>query len=125
MRKYGIENFHIELLEETDNPEERETYWIEQKQSFKNGYNATMGGDGRRYIDYDLVIATYQQLHSLKDTADTLNIHVDSVHNILTEKKDTIKALTKQKIIEVTDNRIKLFPQHFGVCSAVILELLP
>ena len=58
MRKYGIENFHIELLEETDNPEERETYWIEQKQSFKNGYNATMGGDGRRYIDYDLVIAT-------------------------------------------------------------------
>lgn len=90
MRKYGIENFHIELLEETDNPEERETYWIEQKQSFKNGYNATMGGDGRRYIDYDLVIATYQQLHSLKDTADALNIHVDSVHNILTEKNIAI-----------------------------------
>ena len=90
MRKYGIENFHIELLEETDNPEERETYWIEQKQSFKNGYNATIGGDGRRYIDYDLVIATYQQLHSLKDTADALGIHVDSVHNILTEKNIAI-----------------------------------
>lgn len=86
MRKYGIENFRIELLEETDSPEEREMYWIEQKQSFKNGYNATMGGDGRRYIDYDLVIATYQQLKSLKDTADALNIHVDSVHNILTAR---------------------------------------
>lgn len=47
MRKYGIEHFHIELIEETDNPEEREKYWIEQKQSFKNGYNATLGGDGK------------------------------------------------------------------------------
>ena len=59
MRKYGIEHFHIELIEETDNPEEREVYWIEQKQSFKYGYNATMGGDGQKYIDYDLVVATY------------------------------------------------------------------
>ena len=47
MRKYGIEHFHIELLEETDNPEERETFWIEEKQSFKFGYNATLGGDGK------------------------------------------------------------------------------
>lgn len=95
MRKYGIENFQIELLEETDKPEEREVYWIEQKQSFKNGYNATMGGDGRRYIDYDLVVATYQQLKSLKDTADALNIHVDSVHNILTAKNIQIISSTE------------------------------
>ena len=31
MRKYGIEHFHIELIEETQEPEEREIYWIEQK----------------------------------------------------------------------------------------------
>lgn len=30
MRKYGIEHFHIELLEETDDPNEREVYWIEK-----------------------------------------------------------------------------------------------
>ena len=41
MRKYGVENFQIELLEETDIPEEREVFWIEQKGSFKNGYNAS------------------------------------------------------------------------------------
>lgn len=98
MRKYGIENFQIELLEETDNPEEREIYWIEQKQSFKNGYNATMGGDGRRYIDYDLVVATYQQLKSLKDTADALNIHVDSVHNILTAKN--IQIISSAEVLK-------------------------
>lgn len=83
MRKYGVENFHIELVEETDNPEEREIYWIEQKRSFKNGYNATIGGDGKRYIDYDLVISTYKELNSIVDTALKLNIHKDSVSNIL------------------------------------------
>jgi hypothetical protein len=35
MRKYGIDHFHIELIEETNNPEERERYWIEQYRSFK------------------------------------------------------------------------------------------
>lgn len=61
MRKYGIEHFHIECLEETDNPEERERYWIEVKGSFKNGYNATIGGDGRRYIDRDKIYLLWKQ----------------------------------------------------------------
>ena len=83
MRKYGIENFYIELIEETDNPEEREIFWIEQKRSFKNGYNATIGGDGKKYIDYDLVIATYKELGVIKEVALKLGIHPDSVSNIL------------------------------------------
>ena len=56
MRKYGIEHFHISLIEETNNPNEREKYWIEQKRTFKNGYNATKGGDGTAYLDYDVLI---------------------------------------------------------------------
>ena len=47
MKKYGVENFFIEVIEETDNPEEREVFWIQQKGSFKSGYNATLGGDGK------------------------------------------------------------------------------
>ena len=98
MRKYGIENFHIELIEETDNPEEREVYWIEQKRSFKNGYNATIGGDGKKYIDYDLVIATYQELQNQKAVAKVMNIHEDSVHNILTNAG--IKTLSGQEVVQ-------------------------
>lgn len=119
MRKYGIENFHIELIEETDNPEEREIYWIEQKRSFKNGYNATLGGDGKKYIDYDLVIATYNELQSIVDTANKLNIHKDSVANILHNSNISIcsakEVLTKKygKIIHMYDlnnNYLKTFP---------------
>ena len=83
MNKYGIHNFSIVCLEETDNPEEREIFWIEQKGSFKNGYNATLGGDGKKYIDYDLVIATYKQLGSQIETARKLGICDDSVRSIL------------------------------------------
>ena len=50
MKKYGIENFFIEEVERLETPqqaEEREKYWIEYYGSFKYGYNATKGGDGK------------------------------------------------------------------------------
>lgn len=93
IRKYGIEHFHIELIEETDNPEEREIYWIEQKRSFKYGYNATLGGDGKRYIDYDLVIATYKEIGIMKDTALALNISEDTVSRILHQNNISIYSI--------------------------------
>ena len=50
-RKYGIENFSFEIIEEIvnyENSNEREKYWIEYYDCFGNnkGYNATKGGDG-------------------------------------------------------------------------------
>lgn len=86
MKKYGIENFSIEEIEQCDNPEERETYWIEYYGSFKDGYNATKGGDGKSYIDYDLVVSTYKQIENMSETAKKLNISIDSVSKILKEK---------------------------------------
>lgn len=98
MRKYGIEHFHIELIEETDNPEERECFWIEQKQSFKNGYNATMGGDGRKYLDYDLIISTYNTLQNISMTAEKLGVDKGSIHNILVANNIPIK--TSQEVLK-------------------------
>jgi len=45
MRKYGIENFSFEVIEETKKTYEREKFWIEQYDSFNTGYNETKGGD--------------------------------------------------------------------------------
>lgn len=91
MRKYGPEHFHIELIEETDNPEEREIYWIEKKQSFKYGYNATIGGEGRKYLDYALIIKTYQQYLNISTVAKLLSINEDSIHDILVANNINIK----------------------------------
>lgn len=85
MNKYGIDCFTIEMVEECDECilSEREKYWIEYYGSFKNGYNATIGGDGKQYIDYDLVVATYQQVKNQAETAKLLGIDVCSVRKIL------------------------------------------
>ena len=119
MRKYGIEHFHVEMLEETDSPEEREIYWIEAKRSFKNGYNATFGGDGKHYIDYNLVLAMYAELKNQKEVARRMNISEDTVHKILTSYQVNIldsasaAALATGKIInqyDLQDNYIQSFP---------------
>ena len=92
MRKYGIENFKVELVEETDHPNEREVYWIERESSFKYGYNATKGGDGKTYLDYDLIASTYSELQNIALTAKKLNISPDSVRNVLSIKQLPIKS---------------------------------
>lgn len=114
MRKYGIEHFHISLLEETNNPEERECYWIERLRSFKNGYNATIGGDGRKYLDYDLIIATYNKVKNQNEVARILKISPDSVHNVL--KNSNIEILknppVNNKIVyqyDLNENFIRSF----------------
>ena len=46
MRKYGIENFTFSVIEECSQEQlnEREIYWIEYYDTYKNGYNSTLGG---------------------------------------------------------------------------------
>lgn len=92
MRKYGIEHFHIELIEETDNPEEREIYWIEQKCSFKHGYNATLGGDGRKYLDYDLILQVFRETNRVKKTADILGYDEHTVGRVVNQSGEIVKT---------------------------------
>ena len=130
MRKYGVEHFHIELIEETDNPEEREIYWIEKKQSFKNGYNATIGGDGRKYIDYDLVVKTYQDLQNIKLVAKQLNHDESTISKILKEKNIDIKSSIEwmrenrgKKVgqYDLNDNFIQSFDSR-GLASKYLID---
>ena len=88
MRKYGIEHFWIEKLEDCADEviNEREKYWIEYYHSFKDGYNATLGGDGTIYTDYDLVVATYNELGFINKTAEKLGIDTHTVSNALNAK---------------------------------------
>ena len=53
MKKYGIENFSIELLQECTNQElnQKEKYFIELYQSHIYGYNKTSGNKTRVGID--------------------------------------------------------------------------
>lgn len=48
VRKHGVENFNIELIEECDISiiYEREKYYIDKLNTFNNGLNSTCGGEG-------------------------------------------------------------------------------
>lgn len=98
MKKYGTDAFSIELVEETDNPLEREKFWIEYFGSFKSGYNATIGGDGTPYIDYDLVVSEYQQLKNQNEVARKLKISSDTVRKILKIYK--IKRVSHKEVVQ-------------------------
>ena len=125
MNKYGIENFIIEQVEECSDIDlnEKECFWIEYYGTFKNGYNATLGGDGKAYIDYDLVVANYQQLQNATKVAELMNICRDSVLNILRVRNIPIKSsgdIAKQtngKIVQMFDKKTGEFIQSFSTAA--------
>lgn len=96
MLKYGIENFEISILEEVSSEEinDKETYWIEKLGSFKYGYNATKGGDGKHYADYDLIFKLFEQGKSNKEI-----IEITNYDNHTISKALEIKGVKKQERI--------------------------
>lgn len=49
IQKYGWDNFVVDIIERNihaENINDREVYWIKYYDSFKNGYNSTLGGEG-------------------------------------------------------------------------------
>ena len=125
MNRYGVENFIVEQLEECSDTilNDRECFWIEYYGTFKNGYNATIGGDGRPYIDYDVVVANYQELQNATKVAELMNICHDSVLNILKARNIPIKSsgdIAKEangKIVQMFDKKTGEFIQSFATAA--------
>ena len=85
MRKYGIENFIIEPIEQCPDEllNEREIYWIEKMDTFYTGYNETLGGEGRIQISREDVKKLWESGLSVKAISEQLQIYYTSVINIL------------------------------------------
>ena len=98
MRKYGIENFEISLIEETDNPEEREKYWIEQYNSYSYGYNATLGGDGKCKYDHSLILEALKKHPYIIDIANDFGCCVDIVSDIAKNNHIEIKNKAQEEM---------------------------
>lgn len=72
MNKYGARHFHVSLLEEcsSEDSANREIYWINKLNTYgHNGYNATKGGDSKKYYDYKEIANKYKELHNERKTA--------------------------------------------------------
>lgn len=125
--KYGENSFKIELLGvfKEGELEEKEIEYIEYYNSYKNGYNSTLGGDGNKLynIDEEYVLDLYYMGYSIEEISNELGLvstrtisyilennseHVyrqraflveqyknGELINIFESKKDTWKWLTK------------------------------
>lgn len=121
MRKYGIDNFFIEEVEKCDIEllNKRECFWIEYYGSFKNGYNATKGGDGTTYADYDLIYQLYLSGKTIKEIGKLTNYCTDTISKALhikgvsTEKLQSraIESISKSVIMidKNTDKELRVF----------------
>ena len=84
MRKYGIEHFHIELIEECldDCVNEREQYWIGYFDGYTKGYNATIGGDGKFLYNHNQIMELLKECPYPKEVAEKIGCCVDIVLDI-------------------------------------------
>ena len=94
IQKYGEENFKFFILEEVENNDlldEKEIFWIAEKNSYYHGYNSTKGGKahiGYR-IPYEMEeIVEFYVTHpkmSCRDVAKHFDIFHETVSAILKE----------------------------------------
>ena len=129
MNKYGIDKFQIELIEETDNPEEREKYWVEHFDTYRNGYNATKGGDGKAYIDSDHLLKLWEKGMNLREIRDVTghDTHMISRHlekNGVTReaKKHRVRRDQRKPIEQIdleTGDIINVYPSSMDAGRAI------
>lgn len=83
-RKYGINNFTFEILEECESSllDEKETYYINLYNSLQpNGYNMTPGGDNRN-IGNKLTYEQVKQIDKLLLETDLTNQQIGSQFSV-------------------------------------------
>lgn len=123
MRKYGIENFSIEIIEKCESIllDERERFWIKELNCLSpNGYNILEGGQGQRkeaHVCCDCGIQIYRT-----------SLRCQACHAIHQQKvKLSFTALELAKSIKekgfsgvgkeygVTDNTVKKWCTRYGI----------
>lgn len=86
MNKYGVEHFSVVEIEQCDDNEAnaRESYWIQYYDSYKNGYNATLGGEGRLLYSPEEIINDFKNTDlSTRELAKKHQCSLNTVLNIL------------------------------------------
>lgn len=116
MKKYGVEHFKIEQIDECEDIvlSDKEQYWITYYNSYQNGYNATLGGDGSLLYDHSAILELLKQGLAPVTIADKIGCCSDIVRDLA--KANGIKLeynKTLKKSIEQYDkngNFIRSFP---------------
>lgn len=103
MNKYGIEHFHIKQLEQcsAEDSSDKEMYWIQKLNTYgSQGYNATLGGDSKKYYNYKELADAYLEIQNITAVSHKFNCSPDTVKNACIEYNIPIISsaeISKQK----------------------------
>lgn len=138
MRKYGSDNFYIEMLKDNipvEYLDKLEIEFIEKYDSYYNGYNSTKGGDGRvinKEYDEKDIIERYLKGESSTSIAKSYNVHGATIQRLL--KKHGIElrqngnksdSFNLEEIIELTKtNTYKQIGEIYNVDTKTIQRFL-
>ena len=105
IHKYGKENFTIEEIEICDSSilNEREKYWIDYYNSFKEGYNSTLGGQDCTKLPKLLnkaseIVELYKEGFSLRNLAREFNVNHATIKLILTRNNINLRTTRTYKL---------------------------
>ncbi len=106
IRKYGIKNFSIFIIETCDILllNEREQYWINFYNSIDDGYNITKGGNGYSLYDYNEIYKKWLENKSCSQIIEETGISYTTLSEILNRFNVPIKERQDRGI----DNKIKI-----------------
>lgn len=110
MNKYGVNHFHIEQIDICETDEEastKEIYWIAYYDTYRHGYNATLGGDGKQLLELneEEIIEKYQELKSKRAVGRYFNVDEKTIRNIL-NKYDVPLIDNRKQIAMMKNNKI-------------------
>ena len=85
MRKYGIEHFSIQTVEQCDNDclNECEKYYINLYDTYSNGYNDTRGGEGNTLYDRKEIYSLWDDGYSVGCIAKQIGSVRSSIYSVL------------------------------------------
>lgn len=107
IKKYGVDNFIVEKLEECniEDLNEREIYYIAKYNTFKDGYNLTIGGDGNRTL---LLDDKYEEISTLYLSGFSSN----KIATLYKVDKASIVKILKQLGIKIRNNSLNINRQE-------------
>ena len=132
MRAHGINNFSVCTIEEEFDFQklcDREQYWINFYNTFNNGYNETLGGEGNRKYTPDVIYALWdsgltvseitRQTGCVRSTVySTLLLYNEySQTESLSRRNDTLKKKPVQ--FDLNGNYIATYESEGAACQAV------
>jgi group I intron endonuclease len=101
IRKYGADDFSYEIIEDNiksvETLNERERYWISYYNSYYDGYNSTMGGEGRVCRDDELIVKLFKDGYTTQEICEITGYNRRTVYKgyramALTEENNRRKA---------------------------------